>query len=445
MSSSRWLSLATLVLVPCLAGADWPEFRGTGGAAVSQDAGLPDRWDNSTNLLWKLKLPGEGASSPIVFGDRVYVTCFSGQPGKLARHLVCANRNDGKPVWTREITTDTPEANNSGQKTQNGYASNKPATDGKRIYVFLGTAGVYAFDLDGNQMWKHSVGKGTDQWGTGSSVRLFDDLVIVDAAIESSKVVALDKATGDEKWSFGVARRSWSTPAVVDAGGHTELVVSSEGRVSGLDHSGKELWHCDGLQGYTCPSVTPGDGVVFVSGGGPSYMTQMAIRCGGSGDVTKTHVLWRQRGGANVPTPVAYKGHLFGVNDRGGVAFCLNAQTGKPDYQQRLQASLEPEVQPVAFQPPRGRRGMGRGGFGRGDFGGGGLSFYASAVAADDKIYIPSRTSGVFVLAADSEFKMLACNTFEGDDSRFDGTPAISDGQIFLRSNRYLYCVATKK
>jgi hypothetical protein len=198
------------------------------------------------------------------------------------------------------------------------------------------------------------------------------------------------------------------------------------------------------LQGYTCPSVIPGDGVVFVCGGGPSYMTQMAIRCGGSGDVTKTHVLWRQRGGANVPTPVAYKGHLFGVNDR-GVAFCLNAQTGTSDYQQRLQASLEAPVQPVAFQPPRGRRGMGRGGFGRGDFGGGGLSFYASAVAADDKIFIPSRTSGVFVLAADSEFKMLACNKFEGDESRFDGTPAISDGQIFLRSNKYLYCVGVKK
>lgn len=447
MKCSRWLSLAALVLLPCLAGADWPEFRAAGGAATSSDAGLPDHWDNSTNLLWKAKLPGEGASSPIVFGDRVYVTCFSGQPGRLVRHLVCASRKDGDVVWTKEIHTDTPEANYNGQMTQHGYASNTPATDGKRIYVFLGTAGVFAFDLEGNQLWKHSVGKGTDQWGTGSSLRLFDDLVIVDAAIESNKVVALDKTTGDEKWSFGVARRSWSTPAVVDVAGHKELVVSSEGRVSGLDHSGKELWHCDGLQGYTCPSVIPGEGMVFVCGGGPSSMSQMAIRCGGSGDVTRTHILWRERGGANVPTPVAYKGRLFGVNDRGGIAFCLNAQTGKPDYQKRLQASLEPSVQLVAFQPPRGRgrRGMGRGGPDGGGFGGGGLSFYASAVAADDKIYIPSRTSGVFVLAADSEFKLLACNSFEGDESRFDGTPAISDGQIFLRSNKYLYCVGEKR
>ncbi|HEY3965264.1 MAG TPA: PQQ-binding-like beta-propeller repeat protein, partial [Planctomycetaceae bacterium] len=271
-------------------------------------------------------------------------------------------------------------------------------------------------------------------------------LVIVNAAIESSKVVALDRADGQEKWTFGVARRSWSTPAVVESdGGRQELVVSSEGRISGLDQNGKELWHCEGVRGYTCPSVIPGAGIAFVTGGGPGSMSRVAVRTGGTGDVSATHVLWRERGGANVPTPVVYKGHLFGVNDQGGVAFCLDAKTGKSDYQQRLQANLEPTLQPVAFQPPggRGRRGMGRGGRGGGF--GGGVSFYASAVAADDKIFIPSRTSGVFVLAADPQFKLLACNKFAGDDSRFDGTPAISDGQIFLRSNEYLYCVATTK
>lgn len=440
MNCSRWLSLAALVVVPFLAGADWSEFRGAGGAGTSSEAGLPDHWDASTNLLWKRKLPGEGASSPIIFGDRVYVTCYSGGPGKLVRHLVCADRKEGNVLWTKDLATDTPEASYTGQMTQHGYASNTPATDGKRIYAFLGTAGVYAFDLEGKELWKHGVGKGTDQWGSGSSVRLFGDLVIVNAAIESSKVFALDPETGEEKWTFGVSRRSWSTPAVIETGGRKELVVSSEGRVSGLDTGGKELWHCRGLEGYICPSVISHDGVAFVTGGGPRSMTQMAVRCGGSGDVTATHVLWRERGGANVPTPVAYKGHLFGVVDRGGVAFCLDAETGKPDYQQRLQARLEPSVQPVAFQPPRGRRGMGRGGFG-----GGGLSFYASAVAADDKIYIPSRTSGVFVIAANAEFKLLACNKFAGDESRFDGTPAISDGQIFLRSNEYLYCVGLKK
>jgi outer membrane protein assembly factor BamB len=451
MTRSRSLAVLSILVVPCLAGADWPEFRGTGGAATSADAGLPDHWDKSTNLLWKVKLPGQGASSPIVFGDRVYVTCYTGEPGKLVRHLVCVNRKNGDVAWTKDIRSNTPEANYSGMMTQHGYASNTPATDGKRIYVFLGSAGVYAFDLEGNELWKHSVGNGTDQWGSGSSVRLFGDLVIVNAAIESSKVVALDKATGNEKWTFGVARRSWSTPAVLELdGGRKELVVSSDGRVSGLDQNGKELWHCEGVHGYTCPSVIPDKGVAYVCGGGPNGMTQIAVRGGGSGDVSNTHVLWRKRGGANVPTPVLYKGHLFGVSDRDGVAFCLNAETGDSTGKQRLQAGLEPAVQPVAYQPPggRGRRGMGRGGMGRGGFPGGGfgggLSFYASAVAADDKIFVPSRTSGIFVLSADTDMKLLACNKFAGDDSRFDGTPAISDGQLFLRSNQFLYCVGAK-
>lgn len=439
------LSLVALVALPGLAGADWPEFRGAGGVATSNDAGLPNHWDESTNLLWKVKLPGQGASSPIIVGDRVYVTCFTGEPGRLVRHLVCVNRQAGTVAWTKEIPTNTREAPFNGMMTQHGYASNTPASDGKNIYVFLGTAGVYAFDLDGKQLWHASVGQGTDQWGSASSVRLFGDLVIVNAAIESSKVVALDKTNGKEKWTFGVAKRSWSTPAVVESDrGHKELVVSSEGRISDLDQNGKEVWHCEGLRGYTCPSVIPGPGLAYVCGGGPGSMSRVAVRTGGSGDVSATHVVWRERGGANVPTPVIYKGLLFGVNDQGGVAFCLDANTGKTDYQQRLQAHLEPALQPVAFQPPggRGRRGMGRGG--PGGFGGG-VSFYASAVAADDKIFIPSRTSGVFVLAADAEFKLLACNKFAGDDSRFDGTPAISDGQLFLRSNENLYCVAMKE
>jgi hypothetical protein len=446
MTPSRLLLLLALVTLPGLAKADWTEFRGGTGIAISRDAGLPDHWDESTNLLWKFKLPGQGASSPIVVGDRVYVTCFTGEPGRLVRQLVCVNRQDGSVAWTKDIHTDTREASFNGMMTQHGYASNTPASDGKNVYVFLGTAGVYAFNLEGKELWKVSVGQGTDQWGSASSVRLFGDLVIVNAAIESSKVVALDRADGQEKWTFGVARRSWSTPAVVESdGGRQELVVSSEGRISGLDQNGKELWHCEGVRGYTCPSVIPGAGIAFVTGGGPGSMSRVAVRTGGTGDVSATHVLWRERGGANVPTPVVYKGHLFGVNDQGGVAFCLDAKTGKSDYQQRLQANLEPTLQPVAFQPPggRGRRGMGRGGRGGGF--GGGVSFYASAVAADDKIFIPSRTSGVFVLAADPQFKLLACNKFAGDDSRFDGTPAISDGQIFLRSNEYLYCVATTK
>jgi outer membrane protein assembly factor BamB len=406
--------------------------------------------------VWKARLPGRGASSPIILGDRVYVTCYSGygtgredasDPKKLVRHLVCLDRKAGDVIWKTDIRSDTPEANFGGMMTQHGYASNTPATDGKRIYVFLGTAGVYAFDLEGKQLWQTGVGTGTDNWGSGSSVRLLDDLVIVNAAIESSAVVALNRENGQEKWRFKVAKRSWSTPAIIEVeGGRRELVVNSEGRTSGLDSTGKELWHCEGIQDYTCPSVIPGNGVAYICGGRSTSL--IAVRGGGSGNVNDTHVLWRKRVGANVPTPVLYKGHIFGVGDRGGIAFCVNAESGEIDYQQRLQENSDPVARPAAYQPPpgggRGRRGgMGRGG-GRGGFGGGGLQFYASAVAADDKVFIPSRTSGVFVFAAQPKFELVSCNKLEGDSTTFDGTPAISAGQIFLRSNEYLYCVGAK-
>ncbi|MBS0265091.1 MAG: PQQ-binding-like beta-propeller repeat protein [Planctomycetes bacterium] len=440
--------------------SDWPQFRGDTGTGVGPAGPLPDKWDLKTNLQWQVKLPGPGSSSPIILGSRVYVTCYSGygansqNPGEkknLVRHLVCLERKDGKIVWTADIKSDTPEANFGGMMTQHGYASNSPATDGKRIYVFLGTAGVHAFDLQGKPVWKRALGTGTDQWGSASSVRLYGDLVIINAAIESSRVVGLNKETGDEVWSFKVPRRSWSTPTLIEvAGGKHELVINAEGRISGLDpQSGKELWHCDGVNDYTCPSVIPGQGIAYVSGGRQSSI--IAVRCGGTGDVTQTHVIWKRgQVGANVPTPVLYKGHLFGVKDRGGIAYCVNAETGEVVFQQRLSAE-EPQARPVAFQPPEGQRGGGRGGRrggmgGRGGpGGGGGVQFYASTVAADDKIFAVSRSSGVFVLSAKPAFELVATNQFADDLTTFDATPAISDGQLFIRSNGSLYCVALPK
>ena len=199
--------------------------------------------------------------------------------------------------------------------------------------------------------------------------------MIVNAAIESSKVVALDKSNGKEKWTFGVARRSWSTPAVVesDKGSQEFGRQFGEKRISGLDQKGKELWHCEGLSRIHMSECDSGSrSRIRLWSAGPNGMSRVAVRTGGAGDVNATHVLWRERGGANVPTPVVYKGHLFGVNDQGGVAFCLDAKTGKSDYQKRLQANLQSTLQPVAYQPPggRGRRGMKRGGPG-GGFGGG--------------------------------------------------------------------------
>jgi outer membrane protein assembly factor BamB len=457
----RRISLVAIVLsLPlCALGADWPQFRGAGATASSDDKGLPETWDAKSNLLWKVQLPGHGASSPIVLGDRIYLTTYSGygvnpgNPGELknlVRHLVCLNKADGSQVWKTDIKSETPEARYGGMMTQHGYASNSPATDGQKIYVFLGTAGVYAFDLAGKEVWHGETGNGTDGWGSGSSVCLDDDVVIVNAAIECEHVLAFDKKDGHEAWRFKVPKRSWSTPAVVStADGRKEVVVNTEGRVSGIDpKTGAELWHCAGIADYTCPSVIAGNGVAYISGGRSSAI--LAVKVGGSGDVEAKDVLWRLRLGANVPTPVLFGNYLFGASER-GIAFCVDAETGKIAYQERIAPDgggrRGPVAAPAAFQPGQGGRGRrgGPGGFGGGmGMGRGGLGFYASPVAADGKVFAVTRSSGTLVFAAEPEYKLLATNKLDGDRSTFDGTPAISDGKLFLRSNESLYCIGKK-
>jgi len=456
------MSLRLFPLVVCSLGFvasharadDWPQFRGPQGKGDVAVAG-PATWGPGSNILWQVKLPGPGASSPIILGNKLFVTSYSGfavqadNPGskdKLVRHLSCLDAVTGNEIWKKDLHTQSPEAPYQGFMTQHGYASNTPATDGKQVFVFLGTGGVVAFDLDGNEKWKKSVGTGTDGWGSGSSLVLHDSLVIVNAAIESDAVIALRKDNGQQEWKFAVSHRSWSTPALVQVeGGKTELVISSQGKISGVDPTtGKELWHCDGIADYVCPSVPPGNGVAFVAGGRQSQV--IAVRCGGSGDVDKTHVLWKQRVGGNVTTPVLHEDHLFGVSDR-GIAYCVNAKTGAKVYEQRLE-SAKADVKPAAFQPPPGRgRGRGFGGpggpGGRGGFGGG-IQLYASAVVAGDLVYAVSRSQGTFVIAAEPEFKLVSQNKLPDDATNFDGTPAIVDGKLYLRSNDSLYCIGAK-
>ncbi|MSR58445.1 MAG: serine/threonine protein kinase [Planctomycetaceae bacterium] len=439
----RGFVLVALAHGTVCSGADWRQFRGPDGSGNIVET-VPTQWNAKKNLLWKVKLPGPGASSPITLGDRVYVTSYTGfgtmtDDGKkedLQRQLVCLNQHDGTHIWTTDLKSKTPEANYSGYMTQHGYASSTPATDGERIYVFLGTGGVAAIDLAGKEMWRQSVGTGTDGWGSGSSVVLFDSLVIVNASIESKSIVALDKTDGHEVWRFSGINRSWGTPALVstEAGGH-ELVVSSQNKIDGLDpKTGKGLWFCEGISDYICPSVIAGRGVAHVCGGRNSQF--IAVRTGGSGDVNASHVAWRERIGGNVPTPVLHEDRLFGINDRDGIAYCISAKTGNKIYAERL-ASAKPAAQPVAFQQG-GRRGRGsRGGGG----GGGGAQFYASLIAAGDNIYAVSRAGGVFVIAGDPKFKLLALNKLEGDETNFDATPAVSEGRLYLRSNEHLYCI----
>ncbi|MBI5760486.1 MAG: PQQ-binding-like beta-propeller repeat protein [Planctomycetales bacterium] len=403
--------------------ADWSRFRGPNGSGVSDERGLPDRWSDSENLLWKLELPGSGSSSPITVGDRIFVTCYSGygvskseagDQAKLERNLVCVNARDGKIEWQKSMKAKLPEERYGGMIAEHGYASSTPASDSERVYVFCGKSGVHAFDLKGKLQWQADVGSGSamNNWGSGTSVVLHKNLVILNADAESEAIIALDKVTGKEVWRASAKgyKGSWSTPIVVDVGGKQELVVIVPGEVWGLDPSdGGLLWFCEARQGASSSAVTR-DGVVYAIAGGPGGSGAIAIRAGGRDDVTKSHVVWQKNVGAYVPSPVLVGNHLCWVDDR-GVAYCYDAKTGDEIYRERLP-----------------------------DAGG----VYASVVAADGKIFAVTRRRGTFVLGTGKKLEQIAQNKFGSDDTDFNASPAIGKGQLLLRSNRQLYCVGTK-
>ncbi len=409
--------------------ADWARFRGPNGSGIAENAKPPATWSESQNLLWKADLPGPGTSSPIVIGERVFVTCYSGygdeqggtDPLKLQRHLVCINRSNGKIEWSSAVPAAQPEDTFSGFLTEHGYASHTPASDGERVYVFFGKSGAAAFDLAGVKLWQTSLGSDSNRknWGSASSPILYKDFVIINASEEGHAIVALEKKTGKIAWKAEGATLDYSfgTPVLVESEGRTDLVFSLPEELWGLNpDTGKLRWFATtGLPGNIAPSVVAGDGVVYVAGGFPK-LGDLAVRTGGKGDVTQTHVIWSGSISTYVPTPVLHDGRLYFVSDA-GFATCLDAKTGNAIFKERV---------PGASATGRG-----------------GKPFYASAVLANGLVYAVSRQNGTFVFEAKPEFKLVAQNRIAGDDSQFNATPAIADGQLFLRSNRTLYCLET--
>jgi outer membrane protein assembly factor BamB len=380
---------------------------------VSAEKGRPVKWSATQNVVWKTALPGAGASSPIVLGDKIFVTAYSGYgtgddkgtSEDLMRHVLCLDAAGGKILWQKSVKAELPEAGYGSFVLEHGYASGTPATDGKAIYVFFGRSGAYAFSLAGEQLWHADVGTKTHNWGSGTSPLLAGDLVVINASVESGSLVALDKASGKEAWRVRGIVQSWSTPALLTpADGKPELVVSLQGKVLGLDPvTGQQLWTCAGVPDYVCPAVLTHGDVAYVTGARKAVI--MAIRGGGRGDVTKSHKLWEVPGGSKVPTPLWDDGNLYWVADT-GIAWCVSAKTGELVYQKRL--------------------GLGK--------------VYASLLLADGKLYAVSRTKGAVVYAAGPAFKELAHNDL-GDASLFNASPVPCQGRFLLRSDRFLYCI----
>src|ERR1043165_8360144 len=401
-----------LLFLPLTVAADWLQFRGPGGAGIAPDNKTPVTWSSDDNIAWKTAIPGPGASSPIVVGDKVFITYYSGygvdrdEPGDqkdLKRHLLCVDRKIGKVLWDRDVKALLPEAEYKSNHLYHGYASSTPVSDGKHVWVFYGKTGVFCYDLDGKLIWSENVGTDAYSWGAGVSPILYKDKLIINASTESGALFALDKTTGKEVWKTKDISESWSTPTVVKLpNGSVELVLSASMQVLGFDpDTGKELWHADSFDWYVCPSVIAHDGIVYAL----QNSTVVAIKAGGRGDVTKSHTLWQKKFGAIVTSAVYHDGHVYWADtDR---AYCLKASDGSQVYREELKH---------------------------------GGRFYASPLLADGKLYYVSRGEGTYVLEVGTKFKVLARNVFKDDTSIFNASPAISDSQLFLRSERFLYC-----
>lgn len=393
---------------------DWSSFRGPTGMGTSDAKGLPETWSQSENIAWKTKLPGPGASSPVVFGDRIYVTCYTGffVPGEegskenLKRHLIALDRKSGKITWDKAISAKLPEED---KIRDHGFAASTPAVDADRIYTFFGKTGVIAFDHQGKELWRTEVGSQTNGWGSAASPVLWKDLVFINASVESESLVALDRKTGKEKWRANGIKEAWNTPLVVTAeSGRQELVVATAGKVMAFaPDTGKPFWTCKTDIGwYMVPSVVADKGIVYCLGG-RSGVAGLAVKAGGEGDVTSTHRLWTSLKGSNVSSPVYLDGHLYWMHDSRGVAMCAKADTGELVYEHTLNRADQS---------------------------------YSSALLANGKIYYLTRSGKTFVVAAKPEFEQLAANDF-GERSVFNGSPTPDGKRLLIRSDNFLYCV----
>ncbi|HEY5839508.1 MAG TPA: PQQ-binding-like beta-propeller repeat protein [Pyrinomonadaceae bacterium] len=413
--------------------ANWPQWRGT-GSGVSEEKNLPTAWNTSQGIKWKTPIAGRGHSSPVVWGNKVFLTsAIEGEvvPGaKAVKHVmpndkeflhpdsvgadrkhtfkvIALNADTGKILWQQTAWEGTPYDN---RHRKSSYAASTPATDGKMVFAFFGTEGLYAYDLNGKLAWKADFGKlGTVGMGTGTSPIVFENLVIVQCDEENggaSFIVAVDKKTGKEAWR--VPRKvqvSWATPMLVSNGKRTELItVGTEAVVAYDPATGKELWKHKGVESNAIPSPVANQEMVFVSAGFPAKIV-MAIQLGGSGDLKET-VAWKySKGTAYVPSPILYGDYLYLTTDR-GILTCLNAKTGEVVY--------EGGRIPIP------------------------ATFTASPVAFDGKILMTSEDGDTFVVKAGPKHEILGTNSI---GEPVYASPAISGQRIFIRGEKNLYAI----
>ena len=316
-TSTALLVLLILTSAAVQAG-DWPRFRGPNGDGISTEGPIPAKWDLATNLKWKADLPGKGSSSPIVLGDRIFVTCYSGygeaaggDAAQLARHLVCVEKSSGKILWTKTVKNSAEEDRYQGFITEHGYASGTPVTDGERVFAFFGKSGVFAYDLEGNELWNVGVGTSSSnrRWGSAASLIVHGDSVIVNASEESRSIRSLDRKTGKENWKTeaDLLELAYGTPNIVKNGDRELLVLAVPQEVWALNPAnGKLAWFCETkLPGNVSPSINTANGMIYVTGGYPATGS-VAFKAEGKGDIT-SKITWTSRDASYVASPVLHE------------------------------------------------------------------------------------------------------------------------------------------
>jgi outer membrane protein assembly factor BamB len=399
----RALLLAVLAIFPTIAYADnWPQWRGPGNRGISAETKLPLTWSATKNMRWKVKLDGAGVSQPIVWDDRIFLTASDGRLNDRL-HVYCYARADGKLLWHARLFGSAP----TDLYPQGGMAVPTPATDGKLVYVLFGTGDLAALDLDGKPAWIRSLadeyGPFRNRWGMGTSPILVGETLFVQVDHWSqSYLLAVNAKTGANRWKTDRPTSvNWTSPLAVKVKDRLEIITFGTNFVRSYDaDKGNELWRVDGMHFQCIPSPVVMDDMVFACSGDNT----MAIKLdGGRGDLTKSHVVWKNKKAyAFLPSPLLYQGNLYLPGDRNFVT-CYDGRTGTQVWKERL-----------------------------------GNDFHASPVGAADRVYIATKEGSVKVVRAGTEFELLADNPM---GETIIASPAISNGQIFLRGEKHLFCI----
>jgi len=439
--SDRLFRIAAAIAVVAFAGQyssaeDWTRFRGENGSGVVASANVPASWSETSNLRWSVELPGPGSSSPIVLGERAYITCYTGygmtrqetgEMEKLARHLICLDLKSGKELWRATVAAAEVEDEWKGYIQEHGFASSTPVTDGKHIFMQCGKTGLVAFDMNGKQLWVQPLGTESDpfKWGDAASPIIWNDLVIANAGITGHKVVAVKADSGELVWEHSDESftNNWSTPILVKTANREELVCAAPKSIFGLDPAtGKQLWTATSTIDQTvCASLVQHDGAVFLMGGQKG--DAIGVRCGGDGDVSATHTLWTGNLRSGIGTPVVIDGRMYWCT--GGMAFCASCETGEEVFRERMKQ----EVPAKEGEEPRS----------------GPAGDYASPVAVGDRILVIRANGQSQWWEASNTYLPSGDSDFASDTSLFNGTPAIAGDAILIRSNKKIYCVSGTK